>query len=212
MARHPTRTKGINWQCIPEWISEDAASRRATGHLFRRCLDIGCAYGTLALFCQRLCQCAVWCTDFIDVYLSPALRNKYGFSYAVNNIELDPFPWPLTFDLIVFTEVLEHFNFHPLPTLLKIRDLLTDDGRLYLSTPDAAEWGRVTKYYARLEDIPFPLAGAPLVDDHVYQYNKEELLGLIHQAGFRVVRQAFAPGTCGRHFNLTLAKSGRLPG
>jgi predicted SAM-dependent methyltransferase len=45
------------------------------------------------------------------------------------------------------TEVLEHLNFHPVPTLKKVYNLLSENGALYLSTPDAYEWGKVNKYY-----------------------------------------------------------------
>ena len=206
LATHPHYARAYRaeetsyWQHIPQWILED---HRRLG--FTRCLDIGCAYGTLAVFGRRL-GCAVYCTDFNGTYMSPLLRETYGLHYAVNNIELEPLPWPGQFDLIILTEVLEHFNFHPLPTLKKIRDLLTDDGRLYLSTPDAAEWGRQTKYYRSLEEIPLPDAARQVVDDHLWQYDEKELLGVLEQAGFKVARQAYSPGVSARHFNLTLTR------
>jgi len=123
------------WQLIPDWIADDVAERRPA-----RCLDIGCAYGTLLTYIKRLSGCAVDATDFADIYLSPVLQRRYSIRFAVSNIELDPFPWPPGYDIILLTEVLEHFNFQPTPTLKKIRDLLLPWGRLYLSTPDAATW------------------------------------------------------------------------
>src|SRR5262245_60567097 len=187
------------WLHIPQWIFEDSLTQPV-----QRCLDIGCAYGTLALFSRKACGCEVFCTDFLDVYLSPSLIKQYGFSFAVNNIEFDPFPWPLDFDHIIFTEVLEHLNFHPVPTLIKLRSLLSAQGRLYLSTPDASQWGRVTKYYSRLDEIPEPTAGRPAIDDHIYQYTEDELLETLDQAGLRVEKFAYAPGQGKRHFNFTL--------
>ena len=189
------------WQRIPAWICEDWAGRG-----LRACLDIGCAYGTLALFCRKLAGCALFCTDFIPAYLSASLLRRHEITFAVNNIERDPFPWPMEYDAILFTEVLEHLNFHPLPTLRRIHDLLSPAGRLYLSTPDAAEWGRVTKYYSGLEEIPYPAAGRPVVDDHVYVYTENELLGLLKEADLHICRFDYSPGVCGRHFNLTLTR------
>jgi hypothetical protein len=52
--------------------------------------------------------------------------------------------------------------------------------------------------------MPPPEPGQSLVDDHVYQYEKDELFGLVEEAGFAVERFAYAPGVLHRHFNLTL--------
>ena len=107
----------------------------------------------------------------------------------------------------MLTEVLEHLNFHPVPTLRKLRSLLAEDGRLFLSTPDSAEWGRVTKHYGSLAEIPPPQPGRPLVDDHVWQYSRSELLSVVREAGLDVVRFAYAPGVVSRHLCVCLKRS-----
>ena len=187
------------WINIPNWIREDASKNKV-----HRSLDIGCAYGTLALYCKKLFECDVYALDYVDTYLSQALVKKYGFHFDVNNIELDSFPWDVKFDVITFTEVLEHLNFNPVPTLKKIRNLLSENGRLYLSTPDAAQWGRVTKYYGSLGEMPCPQKGLQPIDDHVYQYTKKELLTVLEEADLKVERFGYSPGVASRHFNLTL--------
>lgn len=189
------------WVHIPKWIMKDWANRKV-----KKCLDIGCAYGTLALYCKKLFNCEVYCTDYVDTYISPSLVKKYKFMFSINNIELDPFPWNDKFDVIIFTEVLEHLNFNPIPTLKKIRDLLSDNGKLYLSTPDASQWGKITKYYSCVNDMPPPRKGLPIIDDHIYQYCKSELLQILDVAGFKVKRFSYSPGKVARHFNLTLVK------
>jgi SAM-dependent methyltransferase len=197
----------LYWFHVPLWIFEDWV-----GKPVQRALDIGCAYGTLALFCKKLLNSDVYCIDFTDLFLSKSLSAKYDFHFEVNNIELNPFPWNHQFDVILLTEVLEHFNFNPIPTLTKIGKMLTQEGRLYLTTPDASMWGRQTKYYDRLEAIPLPTPGSSVIDDHIWQYNEEELRSVVHQAGLKVDRLAFAPGATGaRHFNLTLSKNEALP-
>jgi SAM-dependent methyltransferase len=191
------------WRQIPGWIARDVARRRP-----RHCLDIGCAYGTLLLYVRKLTACSAYGIDFVANYLSPALITRNDICFAVNNVELDPFPWPLHYDVIILTEVLEHFNFHPVPTLQKIRNLLVDDGALYLSTPDASQWGRTTKYYTKLADIPPP---APelhhrVVDDHVWQYTESELREVLEAADLRIRRFDYSSGVVFRHFNLTLER------
>jgi 2-polyprenyl-3-methyl-5-hydroxy-6-metoxy-1,4-benzoquinol methylase len=189
------------WLHIPRWIDD----LRAADTKVVRVLDIGCGYGTLALFAKATFDCEVYCTDFTDEYLSRALAQEHGLRFAVNNIERDDFPWDLRFDIVILTEVLEHLNYHPVPTLGKIRRLLAPQGRLFLSTPDAAEWGRVTSHYERLCDIPDPSVPRPVVDAHVWQYNMDELLSVVHESGWTVERFAYSPGQGGRHFNLELA-------
>lgn len=190
------------WYHIPKWIYEDNSQKKVTD-----CLDIGCAYGTLALYCKKLFNSNVYCTDFVDVHISKTLINYYNFIFNVNNIELDTFPWEEKFDVIIFTEVLEHLNFHPLPTLEKIYSLLKDDGYLYLSTPDALSWGKVTTYYSSLTDIPYPNKDLPPIDTHIYIYDKTELVDVLNSAGFKIKRFEYSAGSTGtKHFNLTLIK------
>jgi SAM-dependent methyltransferase len=189
------------WLPLLRWMYGDAARRR-----IGRVLDVGSGHGTLALFCRKVLGAEVYCVDFTDRYMSEELVRRYDLKFAVNNIERDPFPWELRFDVILFTEVIEHLNFHPVPTLRKIRGLLSEGGRVYLSTPDAAEWGRRLKYYSSLERIPQPGTGSPgaVIDDHVWQYSQDELFGVVNAAGFRVLRFAYAPGKPNRHLNMVL--------
>ncbi|MGZ4881620.1 MAG: class I SAM-dependent methyltransferase [Halobacteriota archaeon] len=185
------------WLHIPKWLYHDYQASAV------RYLDIGCAFGVLALYAKELCTPEVYCTD-MRRDISSTLIRQYSLHFVQNNIELDPLPWNEPFDVIVLSEVIEHFNFHPLPTLKKIRSLLVNRGRLYLSTPDATQWGR-TNYYKTLAEIPQPSSdGHELVEDHIYQFNRRELLAVLKEAGFTVERCAYAPGVFGRHFNLSL--------
>jgi len=194
------------WLRIPQWIYEDFANYK-----IERCLDIGCGPGTLALYCHKLTGCDTYCVD-CDVRLCKSLIKKYNFHYDISNIEIDPFPYSVKFDIIILTEVLEHLNFHPVPTLKKICNLLSEQGKLYLSTPDGGwfQWGRITEYYSTINDMPLPKKGLQptnTICDHVYQYTKRELLDILDEAGLRVQRFDYSPGHMGyRHFNLVLAK------
>lgn len=187
------------WLHIPRWLHERRFEPGPS-----RCLDIGCAYGTLALYCERTLGSEVWCTDIRADYLSQVIVDRHGFNFAVNNIELDPLPENTTFDIILFTEVLEHLNFHPLPTLQKIRDRLSSKGRLYLSTPDAKEWGIGKNRFQTYRDMPRPDPTKHLHDGHIYIYDEQELLAIAEEAGLEVERLDYAPGIDGRHLNLQL--------
>jgi 2-polyprenyl-3-methyl-5-hydroxy-6-metoxy-1,4-benzoquinol methylase len=191
------------WTHIPRWLRDDFG-KAADGRKLR-CLDVGCAYGTLLLYAIKSLGCEPYAVDFIR-YLDQSLIDDYGIQYRINNIEREAFPWPVRFDVILFTEVLEHLNFHALPTLKKLRDLLAPGGRLYLTTPDASQWGRQTKYYADYSQLPMPSADdeRPPIDDHVWQFSEGELRELVATSGFRIMRFDYAAGPGKRHFNLAL--------
>lgn len=185
------------WNLVARWLWELPVQG------VRNALDIGCAYGTLALFMKKRFTCDVYCTDFLDCYLGNRLTEKYNLRFQVSNIELDPFPFTVSaFDIIIFTEVLEHLNFHPQPTLTRIRDLLSEKGLLFFSTPDACVYGRGAMY-EYFDAIPYPRAGMPVLDDHIYVYHEEELRELFARTGLKIVR--LEKNEYG-HFNAILTK------
>jgi len=102
------------WINIPKWIYSDYENIKV-----EKILDIGSGYGTLSLFCQKLLHSEIFCIDFTSSNLSKSLIDDKNIHFQVNNIEIDEFPWDDKFDIIIFTEVLEHLNFNPKPTLKK---------------------------------------------------------------------------------------------
>lgn len=195
------------WAHIPRWVYCDFHEAAAGGKKLR-CLDVGCAYGTLLLHAIKSLGCEPYATDFIR-YLDASLVNDYKIHYQINNIEREAFPWQGPFDVIFFTEVLEHLNFNAKPTLRKLRDMLATGGRLYLSTPDASQWGKQTKYYAAYSELPMPSPDSdlPVIDDHVWQFSEGELRRVVAAAGFRIARFDYSSGGGNRHFNLALEAS-----
>ncbi|PYR83880.1 MAG: hypothetical protein DMG18_11315 [Acidobacteria bacterium] len=119
----------------------------------------------------------------------------------------DPIPGG-PYDVMILTEVIEHFNFYPLPTVQKMHHALAPGGVLFLSTPDASRWGRLYDFHKWLKDFPLPPllgSGDPrpeIKDEHMWMYNKGELTGALQDAGFRIVKLAYSPGVRGRHFNI----------
>lgn len=187
------------WSYLPRWIWTDQRPAQ-------RCLDVGAGYGSLMVFCHLATGATVHGLDFDPVYATDGLKAMPGLEWAQSNIELDPIPWPGLYDFVVFSEVIEHLNFRAEPTLVKLAAALVPGGRIYLSTPDAAEWGRTTQYYDSYDDLPLPDESKrdQLVDDHVWQFSKDELWAVVGNSGLEVVREALAPGVGRRHFNLTL--------
>lgn len=190
----------LYWVHLPGWIAEFAHGRK-----IESALDIGCAYGTLLVHTVQTSGCQGYALDFRDTYLSARLIDAMGIDFRICNVEQQPIPWERSFDVILFTEVLEHLNFQAAPTLRKLRDALSDHGRLYLSTPNRADWGPCHKYYQRYEDVPAPRAG-DVVDEHVWHFSRGELYAVIEEAGLRVLRCSQSPGVGGRHFNIEASR------
>jgi 2-polyprenyl-3-methyl-5-hydroxy-6-metoxy-1,4-benzoquinol methylase len=187
------------WLLIPKWIYELSNKNKVVN-----CLDIGAAYGTLAIYSKAILNCHIYCIDFTDEYISKQLIYDNNINFEICNIEIDKIPFDLKFDMVIFTEVLEHLNYNPVSTLKKIRNIMTRNGVLYISTPDARAWGKVTKYYKDYNLIPEPGIIKPIIDDHVYQYNIEEFRQIIDAAGFRISKLKYSPGILNRHINAEL--------
>lgn len=186
------------WSFFPKWMREDAGTRTIT-----RILDIGCGYGTLLTLAVKIYGAQGYCLD--STPYAAALARKDGLIFSQSNIELDPIPWKEKFDVIIMTEVIEHFNFHPAPTLEKIRAALAPGGLFFLSTPDARSWGRTTKYFKQLEDIPAPPPRpAKVIDDHIWVYDRADLLRVVKAAGLKVERFEISNPKSASHFNVLL--------
>jgi SAM-dependent methyltransferase len=190
---------------IPEWIRKFDCSFYTPG----RGLDVGPGYGLLAC---HLSDCGIT-MDTMDrhTYISDRLANRFELTRHTGDIEREGYQViASTFRIIILTEVLEHFNFHPVPTLVKLRNFMKADGRLYLSTPNSSSWGILS---GSLSKIPTynPLEQSydnpPWKDQHIWQYSRQELGEVLKAAGFRIVREGKSTSAGGEHFNLELEKA-----
>lgn len=169
-------------------------------------LDIGPGYGTLSCFAAELVgPDRVTVLDRVP-YMYSHVEAAWGISSYASDIERDHIPG--LFDAIVMTEVLEHFNFHPVATLKKIRRLLQPQGRIYLSTPNAETWGRVPRYKS-LEDIPecpqdVSWNDPAWIDGHIWQYTQQELMSVVTTSGLQMLQLTHSTSEGGTHFNAVL--------
>ena len=169
------------WGNIPKWISELSPSPKTI-------LDIGCAYGTLLVFCRVFHNCDLYAVD-VHPYISRELISVYSIKCCLGfNIEVDIFPWWQKFDLILFTEVFEHLECRPEITLVKLGNLLTPKGKILLSTPNQPNYGGPARNdYPEVEDIPFVFDPNRCPEkerhSHHYLYNEEELRKIVYNSG-----------------------------
>lgn len=190
------------WQHCVQWMSEYAKLAPTPP---KTILDIGCAYGTLACISRKLWPQA--CIMGMDAmrYLHPTVAYQYGLEYFLQDVETDGIPEAPPFDVVIMTEVLEHLNFHPLPTLKKVAAAMANKGLLFLSTPDARSWPPAKRTLAEM-----PYADARAADyewedrGHVCQYTADQLHTLLNDAGFVVERQAMTCVATNLMFNINM--------
>ena len=87
-------------------------------------------------------------------------------------------------DCAVFTEVLEHLHYYYVPSILaKINKALKPGGHLILTTPNIASLFRRARLLLGIQ---------PLYRYHVREYTMSEVLTMIKDAGFDIVRAYFS--------------------
>ena len=150
-------------------------------------LDVGCYPPFIFDFCQQ----QGWETHGV------ASQHEQVVDDTVQqlNIESDRFPWPdAYFDLIVFTEVIEHLPHSPVTPLREMARVLKPGGRVIITTPNAV------KLHHRLKllfgySVSFPIDQLVSVSPHdgsLYhlhhrEYTLAELQTVVTLAGLRVV-------------------------
>jgi SAM-dependent methyltransferase len=96
------------------------------------------------------------------------LWEKYNLLIHNVNIETDSIPIPTnTFDLILFTEVIEHLRLNPLSVLQELHRMLKPNGLLLLTTPNITPSMRL-KFFWKEQDY---------LDDPIEQFKKLKWLG-----------------------------------
>ncbi|MEM6800740.1 MAG: class I SAM-dependent methyltransferase [Bacteroidota bacterium] len=134
----------------------------------KKYLEVGAGHGLYLLEAVRIIgKRSIY--DVVDISptsieMSKNLISREGINFYLKNIfDMDPSD---QYDLITMGELIEHLE-DPLAMLIKARDLLTESGLIYMTTP----------------------ANAPMID-HIYLFrNADEIRDLIRQAGLEIVEE-----------------------
>lgn len=182
--------------CLIEWIYEEYG---INGDKKLKMLEIGAGQGQFSLTVHKinpeidikwLCynreeKSVMAVSDKYTDFPANLFQTYYGMieepSYIIND----------KFDMIVMTEVLEHFVVNPVKTMKKIRDMLTENGRLFLSTPN---WGHVPLLDS-WKELPEWTGIDDYIDSqvgHAYQYSKSEMEELLEASGLVIEKYALS--------------------
>lgn len=157
---------------------------RLPGGTIRRCLEIGCSTGFALDFGRYAFGWEVLGVD--PSPLAEGGAEALGFpvrrTYFSAGLDLGPEP----FDLVICSEVLEHIA-EPHALLAAIRDRLSADGILVLSTPNLA--------FVHPGAEPEALFRALSPGFHMVLYSREALVRVLTNAGFAAVHVEESPET-----------------
>ena len=151
-----------------------------------------------------------WLMFDMDEACEEAVEGRYAY-YPANQfksyygmIENPEYCINSKFDIIVMTEVLEHFVKNPISGMRKIASLLDKNGKLYLSTPSGRhlhiyeDYNEIPDYHT-LEDYKDKYVG------HTYEYSKFELEDILKKCD--LVIEKYDLSDSGNH-NLIVKKFG----
>lgn len=109
------------------------------------------------------------------------------------NIETQKLPYRQgTFDLVLFTEILEHLSTHPQLLFSRIKKILKPNGLLLLTTPNVI---RSQNLFSLIlgKNIYFPLEQLNQHPNHRHQreYTLSELRSTLRSSGFKILQKSY---------------------
>ena len=142
----------------------------------KRVIDIGCGDGEFLNMFKGL-GCEVFGTEY-DPRTEEICRNK-GITMLPGGVtpSLGECESPEQFDLVIFTEVIEHIN-NPIDVIKNISNLLKSGGVLYVTTPNFASLERKA-LRGKWGMIAYP--------EHISFYSPRTLNSILRKCGYEKV-------------------------
>lgn len=194
-------------QVGPEDFSYLTFHRERFCETLLRCLPLLQDHLRLLVVGDWLCFLNVLIEEFCETEVSHCFdRNeaRIGFRLSRNEeawynrigVDLEREPWPAereSYDLVISTEVIEHFASDPMHFLCEANRILKPGGQILTSTPNGSSL--LSIYHAIQGDSPvsFGVFSDPLIE-HPKEYSVNELALMHEQAGFAVTHhETFSP-------------------
>lgn len=172
------------------------------GRQERRILEIGAFLGPVSVALRKLGY-AVSALDIPEFEASASLRALYArhdIPFAGLNLRQAALPYAAgAFDAVLFCEVMEHWNFNPLPVLQEVNRVLETGGYVYIGMPNqAAIANRIKLLFGRSVHNPvddffkqLDRRSNMIVGLHWREYTQAEALALLGRMGFEAAAAYF---------------------
>jgi len=154
-------------------------------------LDVGCGSGVHGAELKRIFGHRVVGVDLSEGSIQKA-KTRLAEAYVadVTKPEVYPFSSRRKFDLIVFSDILEHL-YDPLDVLTRHYPLLAPGGKVLISLPNVAIWNvRLALLAGRFE---YQDTGT-LDRTHVRFYTRRTFQRFTSEAGLKIERRRITPG------------------
>lgn len=168
----------------------------------RTILEIGSFLGPVSVALRKAGYgvCALDIPEFHASERLRALYQRHAIPFAGLNLRRAALPYAdQSFDAVVFCEVMEHWNFNPLPVLHEVNRVLKPGGYVYIGMPNQASIvSRVKLLLGRSVHNPvddffkqLDRGSNMIVGLHWREYTQAEALQLIGRMGFEAAAAYF---------------------
>jgi SAM-dependent methyltransferase len=161
----------------------------------KKILDVGCAYGFYDIILQGSYGCSVTGLEMEESIAAYCrLLDKYKIPVIQHTLTKEK--WPLrdnTFDIVIFSEILEHLRVSPLRALREIHRVLKPGGLILLTTPNMGYLRNIIHLLTGkniLQPFPEDDKNWDNVTDaitHTRVYVMDEVKALLQKAGFEII-------------------------
>ncbi len=159
-------------------------------------LDIGTLPCHLALSCKRFGATRVIGVDYDpNRFNTQSALEAQGLEIVQCDVEHEVVPIAdKSVDVILFTEVIEHFEDGPEHCVSELKRVLSPEGRVILTTPNICNLAnRIRVIFGR---PIYPVHEGPTRKQlHHHEYSMAELLEVVQKAGFNVEKKGYIAGS-----------------
>jgi SAM-dependent methyltransferase len=154
-----------------------------------RVLDVGCGSGVHGAELKRILGHRVTGVDISEESIVKA-RTRMEAAYVADVTKPDAYPFETGFDVIVFSDILEHL-YDPVAVLSDHVKLLKPGGHVVVSLPNIAIWNvRLELLFGR-----FHYQDTGTLDrTHIRYFNRRSFFELLETCGLDVERRRITPG------------------
>ena len=142
-----------------------------------RILDVGCAFGYMINKCANTYNCPTTGVDVSQYAIQKAKKNFLKTNFLVSDLNSNISLEAESFSNIIMLDVIEHLD-SPHNTLIDLRKLLKDGGKIIIRTPNIMSIERFLrgKKFHGYKD-----------DSHIYLFCFQTLKHLLEKSGFKVI-------------------------